>query len=145
MENYTASLGHALERGVIQGSAGEGRISAATRAGYAAACVAVLTSAEDQAGRTYELGGDAGFTMAEYAAELSRLSGKTVTWRNLPVDDYASALAAAGLAEGLARMLAESDGAIASGALFDDSHELSRLIGRPTITLDQAISTALAA
>lgn len=143
IENYTGSVGQALERGFVQGSAGDGRISAATRADYAAAAAEVLLSADDQARLTYELGGDEAFTMGEFAAELSRQSGKPVAWRNLPVGDYAAALVQAGLPQPLAQMLAESDAAIASGALFDDSRSLGRLIGRPTTTLAQGIAAAL--
>lgn len=144
LENYTGAVATALERGWIQGSAGEGRISAATRADFAAACVAVLTSPEDQSGRIYELGGDEGFTMAEFAAELSRQSGKPVVWKNLPVTDYAAALVVAGLPEPVAQIFAGADAGIATGALFNDGRDLSRLIGRPTTTLAEGIRATLA-
>ncbi len=39
---------------------------------------------KSQAGKVYELAGDAAFTMAEYAAEVSRQSGKTVVYNDLP-------------------------------------------------------------
>jgi NAD(P)H dehydrogenase (quinone) len=43
LENYTAQIPTYLEHGAVLGSAGEGRVSAATRADYAGAAAAVLT------------------------------------------------------------------------------------------------------
>ncbi len=56
-ENYTMGIPGALAHGAVYGCAGDGRISSATRADYAEADVAALT-AENQAGRIYELAGD---------------------------------------------------------------------------------------
>ena len=70
IENYTANLAPALEHGAIIGSAGDGRIAAATRADYAAADAAVLVDPSLRGG-TYKLGGKA-FTMTEYAASRVR-------------------------------------------------------------------------
>src|SRR3546814_3387597 len=53
-ENYTMSAGAEIEHGAVIGSAGDGRISAATRADYAAAAAAVLTG-EISESRIYEL------------------------------------------------------------------------------------------
>ena len=143
LENYTGSAAATVEKGSVQAASGEGRISAATRADFAAAAVAVLTSPEDQSGRTYELGGDEAFTRADVAAELSRQSGKPVAYENLSVEDYTAALKAAGLPDPVAEMVAGLDAGIATGALETDSRDLSRLIGRPTTTLAQGIAAAL--
>jgi NAD(P)H dehydrogenase (quinone) len=67
IENY--DIPAAVQNGLF-GAAGEGRISAATRADYAVAAAAVLTT-DGHEGRAYELGGEA-FTLAELAAEISR-------------------------------------------------------------------------
>lgn len=142
VENYTAQLPVSLEHGAVLGSAGEGRVSAATRADYAAAAAAVLV-ADDQAGRVYELGGDTAFTLAEYAAVLAEVSGTEVAYRDLPAADYAAALVAAGLPEGYAAVLADSDEGLARGELHTGSGDLARLLGRPTTTLREAIGAAL--
>lgn len=73
-ENYTGSIAAEVAHGAVIGSAGEGRISAATRADYAEAAAAVLAADTPQAGKVYELAGDTAFTMAEYAAEVARQS-----------------------------------------------------------------------
>ncbi len=143
LENYTENLGSALSHGVILGSAGEGRVAAASRADYAAAAVEALTGA-GHAGRTYELAGDRSFSMAELAAEVSRASGRPVAYRDLPEKEYAAALAGFGLPVAVAEMLADADAALGRGELDAHGDDLRRLIGRPTTTLAEAVAAALA-
>jgi NAD(P)H dehydrogenase (quinone) len=132
----------ALEHGVILGCAGDGRISAAARADFAAAGAAVMTG-EDPAGRIYELAGDESFTLTELAEEISAQSGKPVTYRNLSQAEHQAALVGAGLPEPIAALLADSDAGIAQGALFDNERALSKLIGRPTTPLAAVVALAL--
>lgn len=143
IENYTGQVATALQHGVVLGAAGEGRVSAATRADFAAAAAAALVG-EDQAGRVYELGGDTAFTLAEYAATLSAESGTDVAYRDLSAAELTSALVGAGLPEPYAALLADSDLGIARGELLADTGDLARLIGRPTTTPREAIRAALA-
>lgn len=142
-ENYTGSVKGALAGGTFIGSAGEGRISSATRADFAAAAVAVLTSAGHD-GKTYELAGDDSYTLADLAAEISRQTGKAIPYKNLPEADYAAALAGFGLPQALAKAIAGWDIAASRGALFDAGRQLSALIGRPTTPLATAVAAALA-
>ncbi len=142
LENYTGQIETYLQRGVILGAAGNGRISAAARADYAAAAAAVLT-ADGQQGRVYELGGDQAFTMAEVAAEISTASGQDVTYRDVAVDAYTELLVEAGMPQPAATVVADSDRGIAHGDLLVTSGDLSRLIGRPTTSLADAVANAL--
>jgi NAD(P)H dehydrogenase (quinone) len=142
-ENYTANVAAAVRDGAVLGAARNGRISSAARADFAAAAAAVLASPANQAGKVYELAGDAAYTLAEYAAEISRQSGRPVIYKDLPEADYKAALQAAGLPEALAALYAESDVRTAEGALLDDSRQLSRLIGRPTTTMARSVAAAL--
>jgi NAD(P)H dehydrogenase (quinone) len=141
-ENYTAGIPNALAHGAVYGCAGEGRIASATRADYAEAAAAVLT-AENQAGRVYELAGDTAYTLAELAAEISRQSGKNIGYVNLPEAEYKALLVKAGLPEAYAALIADSDAGVSRGALYDDGHQLSKLIGRPTTSLAAAVAAAL--
>ncbi|KAA3438256.1 SDR family oxidoreductase [Rufibacter hautae] len=141
-ENYTGSIGGALAGGAFIGSAGEGRISGSTREDYAEAAVAVLTSPGHE-GKVYELAGDEAFTLQDLAAEISRQTGKDIPYKNLPEGDYAAALASFGVPEGFAHAIAGWDVSASSGALYDESHQLSKLIGRPTTPLAKAVSQAL--
>ena len=142
-ENYTMSVPYAVKGGAVLGAAGEGRISAATRADFAAAAVAVL-SAGDHVGKTYELAGDRAFTLADLAAEVSKQVGKPIPYKNLPAEDYAKILGSMGLPEGLAAAIADFDISASTGALYYEGSDLSRLIGRPTTPLSAAVKAALA-
>lgn len=144
-ENYTGTAAMTVEQGALYGCAGEGRISTASRADFAAAAVAVLTSNESQAGKVYELAGDGAFSLSEYAAELSKQSGQAVAYNNMSQADYQALLIQVGLPEGVAAMLANSEAGASQGDLFDESGQLSRLIGRPTTSIQESIASVIAA
>lgn len=141
-ENYAASIAPALAHGAFIGAAKNGRIASAARADYALAAATVL-QLDGQAGKVYELAGDDSYTLAEFAAEIAHQSGKAVNYVDMPQAEFAAALKGAGLPAGLADVLADSDVGAAQGALYDDSHTLSQLIGRPTTTYQQVIAAAL--
>lgn len=144
LENYSENLDAALAHGVILGAAGEGRIAAASRRDYAEAAARVLLD-EGHAGRTYELAGDAPFTMRELAAIVSELAHKPVTYQDLPQTQYRDALVGFGVPAPFAEVLADSDAGIARGELDDATGDLLRLIGRATTSPRAAIAAALAA
>ena len=141
-ENYTGSISGALAGGAFLGSAGDGRISAATRADLAEAAAVVLTGAGHE-GQTYELAGDEAWSLDDLAAELSHQTGRRIAYRDLPEADYANVLAGFGIPDWLARGIARYDVDASRGALFDDSRQLSRLIGRPTTPLADAVAATL--
>ncbi|MFE9901300.1 SDR family oxidoreductase [Streptomyces achromogenes] len=141
-ENYTEHLAPVLEHGAVVQAAGDGRVSSAARADYAAAAVAVLTG-EGHENVTYELGGDEAWSFAEYAAELSRQTGREIAYRQVSVADLTGILTGAGLPAPLAGILAGVDASIAEGELVVSSGDLSRLIGRPTTPLAEAVTAAL--
>ena len=142
-ENYTVSIPAALANGAFIGCAAEGEISLATRADYADAAVTVLTNAGHQ-GKTYELAGDKAYTLSDLAAEISRQTGRNIPYRNLPQAEYAAILKRVGLPDVRAEFIASSDFDASHGALFDDGHQLSKLIGRATTPLSEAVRRALA-
>ncbi|MEH0843544.1 SDR family oxidoreductase [Micromonospora sp. CPCC 205711] len=140
LENYTGQLPTYLAHGVA-GSAGNGRVSAATRADYAEAAAEVLTT-DGHAGRTYELGGEA-FTLTELAAEVARQSGREVGYTDLPVEAYTALLVSAGLPEPYAATLADADRGLARGELYVPVQDLEKLIGRRPTSLAEAVHAAL--
>ena len=141
-ENYTAQIPAILQRGSLVGSADDGRVSAATRADYAAAAAAVLAG-DGHAGRVYELGGDQAFTLTEFAAEISAQAGQPVSYHDLPMAEYAQLLISAGLPESAAAIIADADRGLARGDLYVDSGHLRQLIGLPTTSLHDAVAAAL--
>lgn len=141
LENYTGQLAVHLQHGAVLGSAGEGKVSAATRADYAQAAAAVLLK-EGQAGKIYELGGDQAFTLNDLAGEITAVTGQPVKYQDLPAEQYAKVLQDAGLPEAYAAILADSDLGIARGDLLVTGRDLSSLIGRPTTPLREAVQAA---
>jgi len=141
-ENYTENLAPVLQYGAVVQAAGDGRIATASRADYAAAAVAVLTG-EGHENTTYELGGDTAWSFAEYAAELSRQTGKEIVYNAVPVDAYTGILTGAGLPEPLAATLAGVDASIEKGELAAVTGDLSRLVGRPTTPIAESVAAAL--
>lgn len=142
-ENYTENLASALESGVLVGNAGNGRIASAARVDYAAAAAVVLTG-EGHEKRAYELSGDTAWTMAEYAALVSEISGLDIVYREIPAEEHQAILVAAGLPESFAEALVDADAAIGRNRLDYTGGDLSRLIGRPTTTLRESVQAALA-
>jgi NAD(P)H dehydrogenase (quinone) len=143
-ENWTDQIQATLAQGALVGSAGDGRVNAATRADLAEAAAVVLL-ADDQAGKVYELGGDEAFTLTELAAELSATTGQTIVYNDLPAPEYVAMLVGVGVPELFAEILADSDLGLARGELLAEGDDLHTLIGRPTTTLAEAVRSAVAA
>ncbi len=141
-ENQTGALAPAIEHGAIIGAAGDGKFASAGRADYAAAAVAALTL-PGQENKIYELAGDTPYTMTELAAEVAQQSGKPVAYQNLPAADYQKALEGFGLPAPLAEMLVDADAGAAKGELDGPSADMRSLIGRPTMTLAEAVAAAV--
>lgn len=142
-ENFTNSASVAIQAGFVQSASREGRFSTASRDDYAQAAAALILRDDHSPGQTYELAGSSSFSKREYATLLSRKSGGDVELRELTEEQYVAALARAGLPEGFARILADSDARAADGWLFDDSRTLEHIIGRPTTPLEQSLDAAL--
>jgi NAD(P)H dehydrogenase (quinone) len=142
-ENYTGSVQGALAGGAFIGSAGNGKISSAARADFADAIAEVVTS-EGHQDKTYELAGDDSYTLADLAAEISKQSTKAIPYNNLPEIEYAKILKSFGVPEMYADAIASWDVAASKGDLLDESHQLSKLIGKPTTPLAETVKVALA-
>lgn len=143
-ENYAATLEQARATGVVLTSTGEGRVASATRDDYAAATARVLADVAagdgaEHVGAAYELSGDHAWDAEELVAALGEVLGREVTLRAVDTDSHVAALRQAGLDEGTAGFVAGLDAAIAQGALAATPGDLSRLAGRPTTPLVDAL------
>ena len=81
---------------------------------------------------------------ARIAGLITAAAGKEVAYVDLPEADYAAALVGAGLPEGFAKILADSDAWAAKGALQSESKDLSTLLGHPTEPMEGTLRRALA-
>jgi NAD(P)H dehydrogenase (quinone) len=137
-ENYAQTVAQAAQTGEIVGSAGSGRVASATRADYAAAIAAVLTTDGHQ-NAVYELTGDTAWNFDEFAATLSTVLGREVTYRSVSPEEHLAVLTGAGLDEATAGFVVALDGNIREGTLADATPDLSRLAGRPSTPLEPAL------
>lgn len=142
-ENITAALPQTLSMGQHFGAAGNGRFATASRKDFAEAAAIVLAGTGHE-GKTYELGGDQAFTLSEYAALLSEISGKPIAYVDLPEAAFKDALVQTGLPEGMATILADSDAKAGNGALMTKSPDLSHLIGHPTTPMRETVKAIIA-
>jgi len=143
-ENYVMAAQGALQEGVMIGATGSGRLSLASRADYAEGAAAALIAGETMGGRVLEFAGDEGLTRQDLCNIIGELAGKTVLYQNMSEADYSAAMTQIGLPAPIAAMLAQSDAAASRGALFDDSHTLSKLLGRPTTPIAETLRAVIA-
>lgn len=133
-ENYAQTVAQAKDTGVVVGSAGTGRVASATRADYAAAIAAVLAT-DGHRNAEYELSGDTAWDFDEFAATLSTVLGREVTYRSVSPEEHLAILTGVGLDEATAGFVVALDQNIREGTLADASPDLSRLAGRPSTPL----------
>src|SRR5690606_9015159 len=108
---------------------------------FAAGAAAALL--RGKGGDVYELAGDEAWTMQDFAAEVSRQSGRQVEYVDQSEADYARTLEGAGLPPPVASMLASTSALSGPGALYDAGKSLSRLSGKPTTPIGDTIAAAL--
>ncbi|EYT52794.1 SDR family oxidoreductase [Kocuria sp. CPCC 205258] len=137
-ENFEPALRHAETTGVVLASAGDGRVASATREDYAEAIAAVLAQ-DGHAGQTYELSGDVAWSFDELAAALTEVLDREVTYRRLTPEQHLAELERTGVDESTARFLVALDANIEDGALDLVTGDLSRLLGRRTTALVDAL------
>lgn len=140
-ENYLGGIQSAVQSGSLYGSAKDAKISGATRLDFAEAAAKVLTT-DGHDNKVYELAGSQGFTLSDLAKAISDVSGKEVKYQDIPAADYTTALLGLGLPKGLVDAVVDADVQSIDGALYNDSKELEKLIGRPTTPLKDAVKQA---
>jgi NAD(P)H dehydrogenase (quinone) len=139
-ENYAATLQTAAMTGEIVSAAGDGRVASASRPDFAAATVVVATT-EGHDDTVYELGGDEAWDFAGFTQAASAALGRELTYRPVSAEQLDAELTAAGLDAGTRGFLVGLDVNISEGTLAEVTHDLSRLIGRPTTPLVETLKT----
>jgi uncharacterized protein YbjT (DUF2867 family) len=124
--------------GVIRGPADGGRVAMVARDDIADVAVAVLFG-DGHERATYDVTGAALHTMAEYAAELSELTGRQVTFVDETIEQAWQSRASYGAPDWEVEGWITSYTAIASGELAVVSDTVERLAGHPPTTLRQLV------
>lgn len=138
-ENYEQTLGQAVSTGTYLTSTGTGKVASAARSDYAEAA-AVVASTDLHRGETIELAGNTSWDGDEFAAVVSRVTGRDVRYEAVSTEQHREILLGAGLDEQLVGFLVTLDGDIAQGLLDGPSDVLSSIIGHPTTTLEQTVT-----
>ncbi|GAA0625017.1 SDR family oxidoreductase [Streptomyces crystallinus] len=116
--------------GVIRGPAGDGRVSGVAHEDIADAATAVLLAqAGEHDGVTYDLTGPEALTLTEVAAELSRATGRTVTYLAETREEAFASRAGYGAEEWEVTGWVSSYEAIAAGEMATVSDAVPRLTG----------------
>jgi uncharacterized protein YbjT (DUF2867 family) len=120
--------------GGIRGPAGDGRVAAVARDDIADVAVAVLRGAGHD-GRTYHLTGPAAFTLHQAAEELSRVSGRTITYHAETLEEAYASRAGYGAPDWEVTGWVTTYVAIAVGDLEVVSDDVASLAGHPPMDL----------
>ncbi|MFI6060780.1 SDR family oxidoreductase [Streptomyces sp. NPDC051286] len=126
--------------GVLRGPGGDGRVAAVAHEDIADAATAVLLAGTGSAGArhdgvTYDLTGPEAFTLAEAAEELSRATGRTITYHPETREEAYASRAQYGAADWEVAGWVTSYEAIAAGEMATVSDAVPRLTGRPAQNL----------
>lgn len=141
-DNLVQDFQGAKERGVIANSVGEGRIATATRQDMAQAASIILTTPDLQ-GKIYEMSGDTAWSFQDFADTATELLGTTVRYQAVSAEQEQEMLAAAGLDEDTAGFIGAMNAGMRENTQALMNGDLSRVLGRPTTTLKETMSTWL--
>jgi len=117
--------------------AGEGRIGMVDARDVGSVAAEIAASPAPHAGKTYLLTGPELITNSDVAAVLSRLLGRTVSYRQLSFDEDLATMIRAGVPEQIAKMNAQAFSLIAAGDAAWLSDDVRSLLGRPARSFEQ--------
>jgi NAD(P)H dehydrogenase (quinone) len=130
------------DEGVIAGPAGDGRLAAVARDDIAAVTAELLTS-EGHDGRSYDISGGQALTFAEIAAELSRLTGRDVTYKDETMEEAWASRAGYGAPDWMVEAWISTYTAVARGEVDEVTDTVARFTGREPLTLGDVVRAAL--
>lgn len=125
--------------GVIRGPAGEGRVAAVAHEDIADVAAAVLLG-DGHDGATYDVTGPVALSLAEVAAELSRVTGRTVTYVAETREEAYASRAHYGVEDWEVTGWVSSYEAIAAGEMATVSDAVPRLTGHPAKTFAEYLN-----
>ena len=117
--------------GVIRGPAGEGRVGAVAREDVAEVAVSVLLGEGQHDGRAYDVTGPEASTLHEAAEELSRASGRSISYYPETLEEAYASRASYGAPEWEVERWVTSYTAIAAGEMEVVSDTVGKLTSHP--------------
>ncbi|WP_433952879.1 SDR family oxidoreductase [Curtobacterium flaccumfaciens] len=130
------------EDGVIRGPAGDGAMAAVARADVARVATAVLHDPDAHRDQTYELTGPEAITLAQAAAIVSEVRGRTVSYHPETLDEAYASRAQWNPEPWQADAWVSTYTAIDEGALAHVSGDVERITGRPPMSLREVLAAS---
>ena len=130
------------EDGVIRGPAGEGRVSAVSRADIARVAVAVLLDPESHRAATYDLTGPESITLAQAAGIIGEATGREVTFHHETVAEAYESRKKWDAPDWQYDAWVSTYTAIAAGEVETVTDDVRRVTGRAPIGLRELLSAS---
>ena len=137
MQNVLALAPAIATTSTFGSSAGQGRSGLVDARDVAAVAAEIITSPAAHAGKTYWLTGPELLSNYDVAAVLSRLLGRTITYRELTFEQNKDAMIRAGIPEQIAEMNAQAFSLTADGDAEWITQDVPSLLGRPARSFEQ--------
>jgi uncharacterized protein YbjT (DUF2867 family) len=137
MQNVLALAPAIAKASSFGSSAGQGRTGMVDTRDVAAVAAAIAASPAGHAGQTYWLTGPELISNYDVAAVLSRLLGRTITYRELTFEETKDAMIRAGIPEPIAHMNAQAFSLTADGDAEWLTDDVRTLLGRPARSFEQ--------
>ena len=137
MQNVLALAPAIATTSTFGSSAGTGRSGLVDARDVAAVAAEIITSPAAHAGKTYWLTGPELVSNYDVAAVLSKLLGRTITYRELTFEQNKDAMIRAGVPEQIAEMNARASSLTAEGDAEWVTQDVPSLLGRPARSFEQ--------
>jgi len=131
MQNVLALAPAIAKTSSFGSSAGQGRSGLIDARDVAAVAAAIAAAPAGHAGQTYWLTGPGLISNYDVAAVLSKLLGRTITYRELTFEENKDAMIRAGVPEQIAEMNAQAFSLTADGDAEWVTQDVPSLLGRP--------------
>ena len=136
------------EEGVIRGPADDGRLAAVARADVIDVAVAVLKAAAVQEpgssahdGTVYHLTGPQSLTLTEYAAILTRVTGRAFSFHNESIEEAYASRAVFDAPDWMVDAWVSTYTAIAVGEMDGVTTDVEQVSGHPPLSLEQLLTS----
>lgn len=137
MQNVLALAPAIARTGGFGSAAGKGRTGMVDTRDVAAVAAEIAAAPDAHAGRTYWLSGPEAISNDDVAATLSRVLGRTVTYREISFQENKDAMIRAGVPEPIAHMNAQAFSLTAEGDAEWVTQDVPTLLGRPARSFEQ--------
>jgi uncharacterized protein YbjT (DUF2867 family) len=127
-------------QGAFYASMGNAKTSCIDVRDVALAAAKALIAPAEHAGKTYELNGPEAVSNDEIAARISRITGQTVSYVDIPEEAQRKSMLDLGMPEWQVTALLELQQYYVTGKCGAVTDVLAKLLGRPPITLEQYLN-----